>query len=230
MTSSGTFSYNPSIANVVLNGFSRIQIRAAELTTEHLNDAAMEANLLMVSVSNRQPNSAAIETITIPLVQGVPTYNLPNRTLLISIVYLTTGTSPNVFDRPLGPISNSDYAAISNKMTQGPPDTCWFQLLAPTPQLTFWPTPDGAGPYVANVQSFRQQQDASLQNGQTWDAPYRLLDALSAGMAYRLSRIYKPELTQMRKAEWDEAWAEFAQIDEANVQLNVVPGLSGYFL
>lgn len=230
MVSSNTYSYAPSIADTILNGFARIQLRPSELTTEHLNDAATEANLLMVSVSNRQPNSYTITTPTIPLIQGVSTYNLPNQTLLISIVYLTTGTSPNTVDRPLGPISSSEYAAISNKTVQGAPTCYWFSLTTPTPTITVWPVPDGGGPYLANVQCFSQQQDASLRNGQTWNAPYRLLDALSAGMAYRLSRIYKPDLTQMRKQEWEEAWSEFAQIDESSVQINVIPGLSGYFL
>ena len=229
MTSSNTYNFSPSIANSVLNGFARIQIRPSELTTEHLNDAATEANLLMVQVANRNPNAYAIETPTIPLVQGISTYNLPSRTLMISQIYLTTGTSPNTFDRPIGPISASDYAAISDKTTQGAPTCYWFSLTSPVPTLTLWPVPDGSGPYVANVQSFRQQQDASLQNGQTWDAPYRLLDALSAGMAYRLSRIYNRQLSPICKQEWEDAWEEFAQIDEPSVQINVVPGLGSYF-
>ena len=204
-------------------------MRPPELTAEHLANAAMEANLLSVSFSNRNPNGYMLETPTINLEQGIPTYSLPMRTLAIAIVYLTTNTGAAAFDRPLGNISNTDYAAISNKTTQGPPTSVWFNLL-PTPTLTFWPVPDGNGPYVANVQSFRQNQDVALSNGQTIDAPYRFLDAFAAGMAYRLSRMYKPELTQMRKQEWEEAWQETAMRDQQDVSLYIVPGLSHYFL
>jgi hypothetical protein len=204
-------------------------MRPPEFTAEHLANAAMESNLLNISFSNRNPNGYMLETLTINLVQGTPTYTLPSRTLAIAIIYLTTNSGAAAFDRPLGNISNTDYAAISNKATQGPPTSVWFNLL-PTPTLTFWPTPDGNGPYVANVQSFRQGQDIVLGGGQTLEAPYRFLDAFTAGLAYRLSRIYKPELTAMRKQEWEEAWQETAMRDQQDVNMYFCPGLSHYFL
>lgn len=228
MTSSGTWAFAPTSGDLVLNSFGRIQMRGPELVADHLSNAAMEANLLMVQFSNRNPNRWALETPTIPLVQGTATYALPSRTIAIAVAYMTTGTGTSSYDRPLGNISAADYAAIPTKYTQGSPTSVFFSLL-PIPTLTFWPTPDGNGPYVVNVQSFRQQQDVSLQNGQTLDAPYRFLDAFAAGMAYRLSRFYKPELTQMRKLEWEEAWQEAAQRDQEDVNLYIVPGLSGYF-
>lgn len=202
-------------------------MRGPELTADHLGNAAMEANLLMVQFSNRNPNRWALETPTIPLVQGTATYTLPNRTIAIAVAYMTVGTGTASYDRPLGNISSTDYAAIPTKYTQGPPTSVFFSLL-PVPTLTFWPTPDAGGPYVVNVQSFRQQQDVALQAGQTLDAPYRFLDAFAAGMAYRLSRFYKPELTQMRKMEFEEAWSEAATRDQADDCLYIVPGLSSY--
>lgn len=211
-----------------MNAFGRLQMRAPELTADHLANAAMEANLLNVSFSNRNPNRYALETPTIALSQGTATYSLPNRTIAIAIVYMTTGTGNAAFDRPLGNISSTDYAAIANKTIQGPPTSVWFNLL-PTPTLTFWPVPDAAGPYTANVQSFRQQQDISLAGGQNIDAPYRFIDAFAAGMAYRLSRMYRPELTPVRKQEWEEAWQEAAMRDQDDSNLYLVPGLSHYF-
>jgi hypothetical protein len=228
MTSSGTYAFSPSAADLVLNSFGRLQMRGPELTADHLNNAAMEANLLMVQFSNRNPNRWALETPTIPLVQGTATYTLPNRTIAIAVAYMTTGTGQASYDRPLGNISSTDYAAIPTKYTQGPPSSVFFSLL-PVPTLTFWPTPDGGGPYVVNVQSFRQQQDVSLKNAQTVDTPYRFLDAFAAGMAHRLSRFYKPELTQIRKMEWEEAWQEAAARDQEDCCLYLVPGLSSYF-
>lgn len=230
MPSSNTYLYQPTAADLVLNAFGRIQMRGPELTADHLNNAAMEANLLMVSFSNRNPNAWELTTPAVPLTQGVPTYNLPNQTIAIAVVYLTVNAgSPTSYDRPLGNLSATDYAAIPNKTIQGPPTSVFFSLLTPTPTVTFWPTPDGNGPYVANVMSYRQTQDVSLQNAQTIDAPYRFLDAYAAGLAYRLSRFYKPELTQMRKMEWEEAWQESAMRDSQDCAIYIVPGLDGYF-
>jgi hypothetical protein len=182
----------------------------------------------MVQFSNRNPNRWALETPTLSLTESTASYDLPARTLAIAVVYLTVGSGSSSYDRPLGNISATDYAAIANKTIQGPPTSVWFNLL-PTPTLTFWPVPDADSTYTANVQSFRQQQDVSLAGGQTIDAPYRFIDAFAAGLAYRLSRVYRPELTTIRKQEWEEAWQEAAMRDQEDTNLYIVPGLSSYY-
>ena len=229
MTSSSTYSYNPAVSDLVLNAFARIGIRSPELTAQHLADAATECNLLSVSFSNRNPYQYALETPTITLTPGVSTYSLPNRTLAIGIVYVTQnyGTG-SAFDRPLTPISASDYGALPDKIIQGPPTIFNFQLF-PIPQIIFWPVPDSNGTYVANCQSFRQQQDVSIVGGQTLDAPYRFLDAFTAGLAARLARIYAPALYPMRKQDWEEAFQEVTQMDQPDDTLFISPGLSSYF-
>ena len=205
-----------------------MQIKPVELTADHLNNAATEANLLLSQFTNRNPNAWLLETPAIPLVQGTATYSLPNRTVAIAVVYLTTGTGAVAVDRPLGNMSATDYAAIPVKTTQGPPTQVFFSLL-PVPTITLWPVPDANGPYTVNVMSYRQTQDLSLAGGQNIDAPYRFLDAFAAGMAYRLSRMYKPELTAIRKIEWLEAWDESAARDQQDASIFIIPGLDGYF-
>ena len=229
MTSSGTYAFQPAVGDLILNAYARCNIRGPELTSQHLQDAAMEVNLLNVQFSNRNPNQYALETPTITLTQGVSTYSLPNRTLAIGIVYITQNFStPSAFDRPLGPVSASDYGAIPNKTIQAAPTIFNFQLF-PVPEIKFWPVPDGNGTYVANVQSFRQQQDLSITGGQTLDAPYRFLDAFTAGLAARLARIYAPALYQMRKQDWEEAWQEVITLDQPDDTYFITPGLSSYF-
>lgn len=229
MTTSSTYAYNPQVAELVLNAYARCGIRSPELTAQHLADAAMEVNLLSVQFSNRNPHQYALETPTITLVQGQSTYSLPNRTLAIGIVYITQnfGTG-SAFDRPLGPLSASDYGAIPNKTIQAAPTSFNFQLF-PVPQIVFWPVPDGNGTYVANCQSFRQQQDISITGGQTLDAPYRFLDAFTAGLAARLARIYAPALYQMRKQDFEEAFQEVITLDQADDNWYIVPGLASFY-
>ena len=169
-----------------------------------------------------------METPTIPLVAGQATYTLPNRTIAIGIAYLTIGTGAAAFDSPMGPISATDWGAISVKSMQGQPTTLFLNL-QPIPTITVWPVPDSNGPYTVNVQSFRQMQDVSIVNGQTLDAPFRFLDAFTAGLAARLARIYAPALYQLRKQDWEEAWQEAIEQDQADVSLQIVPGISSYF-
>src|SRR5271157_1218483 len=107
----GTYTWAPSASDVVGNAFRKIQIARAELTTEHLFDAAMESNFLAIDISNRNPNSWQGEVLSQALTQGVATYTLPGRTILIPIATLvTTDSSGNLTERVMGNISRSDYA------------------------------------------------------------------------------------------------------------------------
>lgn len=63
----------------------------------------------------------------------------------------------------------------------------------------------------------------------TVDAPYRFLDAFTAELAYRLARLYRPEMEQARKMDAREAWDMAANQDVENVPLYVVPAIEGYF-
>jgi len=162
-------------------------------------------------------------------VAGQSVYTLPNRTLAIGLVYVTQnfGTG-SAFDRPLSPMSASDYGSIPNKTIQAAPTSYHLQLL-PVPTLTFWPTPDGSTTYVANIQSFRQQQDVAINTGQTLDAPYRFTDAFTAGLAARMARIYAPALYPLRKQDFEEAWQEVTMRDTPEDTYFICPGLSSYF-
>ena len=228
ITSSSTYNFQPSAGDLVLNAFARCGIRAPELTAQHLADASMECNLLASQFSNRNPNQFLMETPTIPLVQGQAVYQLPSRTVAIGIIYLTLGTGAAAFDTPMGPISATDWGAISVKSTQGQPTTAVFTLL-PIPTLTVWPVPDANGPYLLSAQSFRQMQDVSLSGGQTIDAPFRFLDAFTAGLAARLARIYAPALYQLRKQDFEEIWMETTMRDTQDCNLYITPALSAYY-
>ena len=228
----GTYAYAPSAANVVLNAFGMIQLRRPELTTAHLTDAAECANLLMVDISNRNPHRWTMETQTVALTATVATYALTTRTLAVALV---TAALNNV-DRVLGPISATDYAALPNKTQAGPPVSYFFNLqVAPT--LTLWPVPDAASATTLSITCFRQLQDVDLSGGQTLDAPYRFLDALATGLAFRLGHMYPDALI---KAKGQNALSDLEMLyekrlliacsrDRQRTPLYLTPGLSSYF-
>jgi hypothetical protein len=225
----GTFSFSPSAADVVGNAFRKIQIPRAELTTEHLFDAAMESNFLAIDISNRNPNGWQGEVLSQPLTQGTATYILTGRTILIPIATLvTTDSSGNVTERVLGSISRSDYATYPNKAYQAPPTSILFQLLNP-PAITLYPTPDGNGPYSVSMWSFRQMQDVDLVNGYSLDAPYRFLDSYATGLAARLAQIYRPEQADKLEALFEARFKRAAATDQEATPIAIIPGLQGYY-
>lgn len=226
---SGTSNFAPSGGEIVMAAYQRIAIRPTELLITHLTTAALELNLLFQKLNNMQPNLWTVDLQSMPVTQGNATYSLPADTVMITNAYLSTGSGTSRIDRLIWPLSQTEYAAIANKASQGTPTTFWFNRTI-SPTITFYLTPDGNGPYTVNYYRVRQIQDATLPSGVNVEVPPRWLDALVAGLAHRLARIYQPQLEQIRKADADEAWNIAAVQDVENVSLNITPGLGGYFI
>lgn len=226
VTTSQTYDFNPSLGEVVLNAFARIGVRRTELEVSHMKDARMEANLLLAKFNNQQVNLWAVDLQNAPLIQGTATYSVPAETVMILDAYISSG-SPTT-DRMIFPVSRTEYASYPNKTTQAFPNVFWFDRLI-SPTITLYPTPDGNGPYTLRYYRARQVQDAEFLNGQNVEIPILWMDAFVAGLAHRLSRIYAPQVEQLRKMDADEAWTIAAAQNVENTPLYITPGLGGYW-
>lgn len=226
VNTSKTYDFNPSNAEIVVAAFSRIRIKRAEILTQHIQDAILELNALFSSLNNMGPNLWTVDLQSIPLLQGSATYSVPAETIMVLDVFIRYGTPST--DRILYPLSRTEYASLSNKTTQGFPSQFWFDRTI-SPTITFYLTPDGNGPYVAYYYRFRQIQDSLITGADVPEIPNRWIDAVIAGLAHRLSRLYAPDLEQLRKADAEQAWAIAATQDVENVPLMLTPGLGGYW-
>lgn len=214
----------------MLNAFARIGLRRPALAAQHLQDAAMEANLLQVEFTNRQPLWWTSEEITQVLTASDGEYDLSARVVTIIAAYIsTTDDDSNVTDRIITPISTYDYAAMPNKLTPtGVPTVFKFETLS-TPRITLWQVPDAAETYTLKLRVLCQPEDVLLPSGVNIDAPYRFLDAYTAGLAHRLARIYKPEMEQARMADYERAWNLAANQDVENVPMYIMPQIGYMF-
>jgi hypothetical protein len=244
MASSGTFNFNPAASQLLLNAFSRCGKDGAILTPTHLQRANEEANLLNVEWANRGFHLWKQQTIQFPanstLTQGIGQYALPATTLMVTLVWVETGSGQGTTDRILGPLSAYEFKSITNKQSQGPPNTYWYDRQI-TPLMNLWPVPDGGGPYTAFCEAFTQIQDVVLPGGVTIDAPYRFLDAFTAGLARRLGVHYAPErLGQAGNpvmgikgtgltGAYEEAWEAATTADTENRPLFLTPDFSSYY-
>lgn len=224
MTTTGTTAFNPSLGELVLNAYSRIGIRRTSLLANHLADARTEANLLQAEWNNRQVNLWTVELISVALVLGTANYDVADRTVMILDAYIHTGG----IDYIIYPISRTEYAAIPDKTLQGRPSQFWFDRLENS-SLNLWMVPDASSTYTLNYYCCRLIEDAALADGTNVEIPQLWLDCFAAGLAYRLSRIYAPQMKQDRKAEYDEAWAIAASQNVENVPLSIIPGVAGYY-
>lgn len=229
MTSSGTSTFQITNGEAAIAAFERIQIRLPELRPEHWSTARREENLLFSELSNRQVNLFSVQRASIDLVEGVATYDIPDKTVMLLdvVVSLNNGTA-NQTDRYITPISRTQYMSIANKSTQGPPTVYWYDRLIDV-QVKLWPVPDSSSLYVLNYYAAVQIEDANLAGGETPGVPYLWYDVVVAGLAWRLARVYKPELEGVRKADFDLAWQWAAEQNSENVPFTVSLNLGGYY-
>jgi hypothetical protein len=230
MTSSGTYAFSLSYGEALLAAYARTRARLPELRQEHFVNARRELNLLLSAWSNKQVNLWKVELISQALTQGTATYNVDPSVVMILDSYRTVNNATaQQTDNYMSAISRTTYATYANKFTQGPPTTYWFDRLI-SPTVTLWPVPDGAGPYTFNYYAVRQVQDADIASGETPDVPYRWLDALVAGLAYRLGVIYaEATMLPLLKEQAALAWSDAAEQDTENVNVKVNAQLGQYY-
>lgn len=244
---SGTYNFSPGTGGLIVGAFRRIQVARSQILAGHIADAVHEANLMQAEWSNGGPNLWTVENLTIQLIAGQGTYDIPPNTNDIVDAYISinetaqpydanndASTDANVLDpaKSVGPdrfidsLGRTEFAQIPDKNVPGQPSSYWFQK-GEAPKISFWPIPDQAMTF--NYWRLRQIQDAKLVGGGAPDVPYLWLDAYTAGIAYRLSRIYAPALEQQRKMDAMEAWTKAAGQDTENVPLVFAPAIGSYW-
>lgn len=228
MTSSGTYNYSLSVGESVLAAFERIQIRAPTLRQEHFLTARRETNLLLATWANLQVNLWKVESLSLTMVDGTASYDVPGRVVMILDAYLSIDNGETTqTDRYLVPMSRTQYASLATKSTPGPPTTYWFNRLI-APVVNVWPVPDADDTWVLNYYACVQMQDAALTSGQTPDLPYLWLDAFVAGLSHRLARTYAPTLEGAREKDAKMAWDIAAGQNTEYANVTISPNLSRY--
>lgn len=114
---SGATSFNPSLGEMVLEAFSRIQVRPTSLTSDHFFQARLSSNLLQTEFSNAgMPLLWKIAPIRIPLYPGVTEYAMPANIIApldATITQYTQGTPQN-----FAPVFTADAGSTTMTVTQ----------------------------------------------------------------------------------------------------------------
>jgi hypothetical protein len=225
MTTSGTYSFNPGLGEIVLYSYMNIGIRPTSLLQEHMDSARMATNMMLSRWSNQGVNLWAVDLIETPLIEGQATYAVEPNTVMILDAYTTTDQG---IDRVIMPISRTEYASYPNKEQQGFVTSFWYdRTIAPT--ISLWPVPDGSSATTLKYYRVRQIQDSNLQNGENVEIPYLWLEAFADGLAYRLARIWNPQMAVALKGQADESYAIASNQNVENVGTFISPMIGSYF-
>lgn len=237
MSTSGTYTFNPSLGELTLYAYNLCGIRNTALLQEHMESSRMATNMMLARWSNQGVNLWCVDLVTVPLVQGQSVYPVDQSTVMILDAYMAITNTGQEIDRIIMPISRTEYASYPNKAQQGFTTVFWYDRLISSdrstgsagPSVTLWPVPDGQSAQYLKYYRVRQIQDAEFNNGQTAEIPYLWMEAFAYGLAARLAVIWSPDKAVTLKAMADESYQIAADQNVESAQQYISPQISGYF-
>ena len=118
MAVSGTYGFNPQLADHIDEAFERCGIDPAELKARHIRSATRSANLMLTDWPNFGYKQFTLAFVSQALVSGENTITLPIGAY--DIFHSTLKRSDG--ESEMYPISRSDYNAIHRKTLDGKPE------------------------------------------------------------------------------------------------------------
>lgn len=196
MTTSGVRLFVPQFADMLSEAFSRVQIRPANVTSEHIDEAIRSANLMLIEFGNKGVHQYQLVESTIAMVAGTATYNLPAGTIDVWHAILRKDNS----DTPVWPMARSDYHSLPNKTTAGRPFNYFSErgmVGSGTRTITLWPVPDAADSLRVWVWLFAETVE---KMSETLSVATEWFDAYAANLTARMAEKFAPALFEQKLA------------------------------
>lgn len=223
MATSGTAAFNLDIVEIIEEAYEQAGL---ELRSGYdMKTARRSLNLLAIDWASRGYNLWTVEQAVVPLLTGVATYALPDDTIDVVEMVLSSTTGATTTDIALARIGMATYATIPVKETQGRPVQVWVDRQI-TPQITVWPVPPD-DTYTFKYWRLRRIQDAGTSGELTFDIPTRFLPCLISGLAYKiaLKRVSDENRLNRLKSEYESSWLEASTEDREKVTMRIVPAI-----
>lgn len=188
MATSGTTTFDPTVAEFVDEAFERVDVDPATLTMRHLRSARRSLNLLFAEWAGEPGVKLwAIDQQTQTLSDGDPSYDCPAGTIAILEMVIRRSGS----DTPVHPMSRDEYMGIARKTDEGLPSKFWFNRGRATQSFTLYQTPENSTDQAIYYR-MRQLQDVGVPSN-TLDVGQPWFEAVASGLAEKLSVKFKPE-------------------------------------
>jgi len=228
MATSGTYTFNLDLGDIVEEAFERagLVVRSGY----DYRTARRSLDMLMLEWQNRGLNLWTVQEGTTSITSGTSRYALSADILDIIEAFVRTdaGSTTQQVDQPLSRISVSQYAHLSNKLTQAKPLQYWLEKDPGAIAFNLWPVPDDNETYTLVYYYMQRVEDAGAVASNNMDVPSRWLPALVAGLAYHIA-IKKPEVsdrTAMLKELYEEQWVLAADADREKAALYLAPSVT----
>lgn len=197
MATSGTYLFNPDLAELVDEAFDRCRVDPAHLTMRHIQSARRSMRFMLTDWATDDYNDFRINRETLTLTQGQGTYvagtdfddtvgGVGNAIIdILGFVLRRNGV-----DTPVTIMGRDEYLTIPDKSIEGRPDRVFVDKQRDGISLTFWTLPENSTDEVLfdAVYKFEDSETAADQ----MDVHWYMFDAFAAGLAARLAEKYSP--------------------------------------
>ncbi len=218
MATSGTYVFNPTLAEMIDEAFERCGINPMTLSFQHIISARRSMNFMALGEwINSGLNFWQLELVTRNLAQGEKSFVLPVGTIdVLSAIVRRDG-----YDTELYPMGMQEYEAIPDKDIEGKAVRFAVDRQI-SPVIYLW-QPSQVSTDVLVYRRLRQTQD-SKQLSSTADVPPRFHDAFAAGLAARLAVKFSQDRLQVLKSEYSQALslAKLEDRERGPMQINPV--------
>jgi hypothetical protein len=226
MPTSGTFLFNPQLADLVDEAFERCRVDPALLTVRHVISARRSMSFMCADWATEDYHDFRIRQESFTVVQGQAVYVAGTDfditdTNLIDVIDMSLRR--NGIDTPVIQWSRSDYLDIPEKGIEGRPDRCFIDKGRDGLTFTFWPAPENSTDEII-FNAVRKFEDFDTASDDA-DIPYQMRDAFAAGLAARLAEKYAPP--ELEEKLWVKAGLAFRKGTNAvreRGDVRIVPG------
>lgn len=230
MATSGTYTFNLEIAEVIEQAYELAGVPVADINGRALRSGRTATDLLLKDWQNRQINLWQVELDSFTVTQGTSEYTLntalvgDDATQDLLDCYLTRDS----VDQELIRISRDEYALRPNKTDQGRPTQFFIERFTSSVKMTLWQTPENSTDVVKMYRIRSIQDTGNFQNNP--DVPTRFLPALVKGVACELyKRRPKKDVRwyQMMTADYFETLQAAMSEDRERTSTHFVPKIRG---
>jgi hypothetical protein len=187
MTTSGVYTFDPSLAALVDEASERAGIDPAKISARHIRSAKMSMNLMLTEWAVRDGDCAyRVDRLTSTVASGTNYFD--PATGVFDIVDVTVEYNNSGTDIPMTRIGGQEYLNIADKTVTGQPAQYWVdQSNTSAPRVYLWPVPDASVDLTYDVMRYTQTLRTLAD---TLDINRLWLEAVAAGLALRLAEKY----------------------------------------
>jgi len=193
MATSGTYIFNPDLAELVDEAMERARIDPAHITARHILSARRSMRFMCADWATKDYHNFRIVEESFTTVQSQLEYvagvdfDITDVNLIdiIDMVLTRTGV-----DTPVIPWSRQDYLNIPEKDIEGRPDRCFIDKQRDKLVLKFWPIPENSTDIIT-FNALRKFEDFDTASDNA-DIPYYMYDSFAYSLAFRMAEKFSP--------------------------------------